>query len=293
MIAARSSSALLVVLVFATTILIICWNHNNNNNNKSSKELHQPSMTVVVSQQGKLEKRQRRLLLQNDKTGSSSDGLDMLRLQFQAAREQFIHQLNVDYGAENVQNMFFFTEESENGAAEKTTYSIGRTIYQSPSGPEGPSWNRMMRKVAKKILQSHLLDRRDNNGTTKKQHTSSSNFVWASGGHSAAAGHGNFFNESYTAVLGRNARHLFAAVGLRFEARNMAMGGTPSGHEIASCTKEVFGADVVCLCSLHRLCSKIVCARGIDYSPAALFFRVLIFFLFLFSSLLLVLVIWL
>jgi hypothetical protein len=227
MIAARSSLAL-VVLVFATSVLLICWNDHN------SSEL---SMT-----QGKRQKHQQRLLLEND---NSNSGLDLLRLQFQAAREQYIHQLHVDYGAENVENMFFTTttkeEESggqpQNRVQHTTTWSVGRTIYQSPSGPDGPSWHRIVRKVAKKILQSHLLLSKD-----KKKHTT---FVWASGGHSAAAGHGNFFNESYTAVLGRNVRNMFAAVGLRFEARNMAMGGTPSGHEIASCVKEVFGADVV------------------------------------------------
>jgi hypothetical protein len=51
-------------------------------------------------------------------------------------------------------------------------------------------------------------------------------YVWATGGHSAAAAHGNLFNESYTAHIERNLQPLFASLGIDFEARNYAMGGT-------------------------------------------------------------------
>ena len=51
-------------------------------------------------------------------------------------------------------------------------------------------------------------------------------YVWATGGHSAAAGHGNLFNESYTAFLERDMKPVFAAIGMEFEGRNFAMGGT-------------------------------------------------------------------
>ena len=52
-----------------------------------------------------------------------------------------------------------------------------------------------------------------------------SNFVWATGGSSIAAGHGNLFNETYTAFLERGVKDVFAAVGIQFEARNHAIGG--------------------------------------------------------------------
>jgi len=61
------------------------------------------------------------------------------------------------------------------------------------------------------------------------------------GGHSAAAAHGNYFSESYTAVLERSLRAVFESVGLYFVGRNYAMGGTSSGPEIASCVDAVFG----------------------------------------------------
>ena len=52
-----------------------------------------------------------------------------------------------------------------------------------------------------------------------------SNFVWATGGASTAAGHGNLLNETYTAFLERAVKDVFAAVGIGFEARNYAIGG--------------------------------------------------------------------
>ena len=60
----------------------------------------------------------------------------------------------------------------------------------------------------------------------------------------AAAGHGNLFNESYTAVLERTVRDAFLAAGVRFRARNCAMGGTMSGPLVALCQPQIFGTDV-------------------------------------------------
>jgi hypothetical protein len=61
---------------------------------------------------------------------------------------------------------------------------------------------------------------------------------------SASAGHGNLFNESYTATLERNGQGIFDAVGMKLEGRNYAMGGTSSAWEIASCMEEIFGLDI-------------------------------------------------
>jgi hypothetical protein len=70
-----------------------------------------------------------------------------------------------------------------------------------------------------------------------------SNFVWATGGHSAAAGHGNLFNESYTAFMERSAKPVFEAVGIGFEGRSYAMGGMRSAPEFALCQESIFGLD--------------------------------------------------
>jgi hypothetical protein len=49
-------------------------------------------------------------------------------------------------------------------------------------------------------------------------------YVFANGGHSQAAGHGNRFSESYTAVFGRDVRRVWEAIGIQLIDRNHAMG---------------------------------------------------------------------
>jgi hypothetical protein len=60
-------------------------------------------------------------------------------------------------------------------------------------------------------------------------------YVWATGGHSASAGHGNLFNQSYTAFMERDIKPIFAAIGIEFEGRNYAMGGTKYVDRIGDC----------------------------------------------------------
>jgi hypothetical protein len=61
--------------------------------------------------------------------------------------------------------------------------------------------------------------------------------------NSNTAGRGNFFHESFTAVLERNLKDVFAAVGVGFEARNYAFADSHSGEEIALCAQSIFGMD--------------------------------------------------
>jgi len=69
-------------------------------------------------------------------------------------------------------------------------------------------------------------------------------YVWASGGDSVMAGHGNLFNESVTAYLERDLAPVFESIGIDFLARNHAMGGTGSATRVSMCFKEIFGDDV-------------------------------------------------
>jgi hypothetical protein len=66
-------------------------------------------------------------------------------------------------------------------------------------------------------------------------------FVWATAGDSSAAGHGNMFNQSYTAVLERTVHSAFQSIGLNFIARNYGMIWYQSAPELAFCMKEVYG----------------------------------------------------
>ena len=69
-------------------------------------------------------------------------------------------------------------------------------------------------------------------------------YVWATGGHSAAAGHGNLFHETYTKVMEATCSEVFQAAGLRLEARNYGMSATSSAAEMSMCFREVYGDDV-------------------------------------------------
>jgi len=70
----------------------------------------------------------------------------------------------------------------------------------------------------------------------------SDSFVVAVGGMSDVAGHGNLFDESYPLVLEDALRDVFRGAGVRFSARNMAMGGVPSFPN-SVCMEDNFGAD--------------------------------------------------
>ena len=90
---------------------------------------------------------------------------------------------------------------------------------------------RLQRRYQIKILQSYFL---------KEDPV----FVWSTSGHSAAAGHGNLFNQSFTAIIGQTVQDVFQSVGVKFEARNYAMGGYGSFPELALCMASIYGNDV-------------------------------------------------
>jgi len=95
------------------------------------------------------------------------------------------------------------------------------------------STTNLRRKLMIKILRGRL-----------EQQIPPEKYVWATGGHSAAAGHGNLFKETYTKVMESAAAGVFESVGLTLEARNYAMGATSSASEMAMCFQQVYGDDV-------------------------------------------------
>jgi hypothetical protein len=68
-------------------------------------------------------------------------------------------------------------------------------------------------------------------------------FTYLMGGHSAAAGHGNHFWQSYTLQMGRIIEPVFARLGVFFKAHNIGMGGLGTGHN-AMGAKDIYGTDV-------------------------------------------------
>jgi len=151
----------------------------------------------------------------------SPSQVDELSRKFQTAKANLRQKLEEEYGSQYFQSMFVDTD-------------AGRQTFNSPSKTDtnmGLSWERMRQRIEYKFMQSF----QGQNPT----------FVWITAGHSSTAGHGNYFEESYTAVMERHVQSLFAAVGIAFEARNYAMGGTVSSPEAATCFEEIYGADEI------------------------------------------------
>ncbi|KAG7342227.1 hypothetical protein IV203_007319 [Nitzschia inconspicua] len=96
---------------------------------------------------------------------------------------------------------------------------------------------RRQRKLQTGVKNSHSSDAALIESTFTK-------YVWATGGHSAAAGHGNLYNESYTAYMERELKDVFGSIGIDFEGRNYAMGGTGSAPEFTMCWEEILGRNV-------------------------------------------------
>jgi hypothetical protein len=67
---------------------------------------------------------------------------------------------------------------------------------------------------------------------------------WANGGMSSAAGHGNLYNESYTAVFERAVQPTLQGLGVWFETRNYAVSVGLSAPEMALCSLPIYGSNV-------------------------------------------------
>ena len=201
-----------------------------------------------------------------------------------AQRDKLETKLKQDYGNEHFHRIFY------NG-----TTSRGRTVFKSASGDiDGVSIQRFKRMLKLKVLgmQQHVETKVQCKcgEETSLQHVRQlthhhqaepdspyfEKVVWATGGHSAAAGHGNLFNESYTAVLEDSVKSVFGAIGIEFVGRNHAMGGTSSGPEIALCLDQVFGTDVdiltydYAMCDAGREQKKALYDQRVGLSSAAL-----------------------
>ena len=140
--------------------------------------------------------------------------------QFQTTKQELILRLGQEYGTDTAQQLF----------------------WEQPlpfTSPLNQSRGRMIRQLQTKLLQVQLQQQQQSDSAN-----TAPTFIWATGGHSAAAGHGNYFNESYTARLEQLAKPIFASLGVHFVGRNYAMGGTSSGLEVGSCVDQIFGLDI-------------------------------------------------
>ena len=152
-----------------------------------------------------------------------------------ARDEWYENVLYIDYGKETFHKFFYLDDDEmkeirEQYEANNLTIPTERMLRGFlPASPGGISTNRLRRKLKIKILQQKL--------------EGNVNFIWTTGGHSASAGHGNLYNETYTAYLGRDLLQVLPKIGWNVETRNYAMGGMGSGSELGLCMEQVYGND--------------------------------------------------
>jgi len=141
-----------------------------------------------------------------------------------------------------------------------------------------PAWGRMVKKYQMKIIQLQLAiiqerlekqtvcmqecsaqqqrqlrwlqdstSSRSNSGidSNKRKKTDTyGNYLWITMGMSSAAGHGNLFDESYTIVMDTALKPIMKQIGLDFEARSYAMGGSSGAPQLALCMNSIAGSSV-------------------------------------------------
>ena len=143
--------------------------------------------------------------------------------------------LKRDYGEEAFQSMWVDTTSGN---------VLGYQACNSANEQSNVSYIKFRRKLQMKILevQMGVIDRstgrcdcqgRKTYNNRKPNFPDDTRFVWATGGHSAAAGHGNLYNESYTAFMVRGVKNVFESIGIDFVGRNYGMGGMDSGPQLA------------------------------------------------------------
>jgi len=100
---------------------------------------------------------------------------------------------------------------------------------------------RMMIKILQSLSKENEPNKYEDDGNLREQDIT---FTWVTGGDSSAAGHGNLLEQSYTAVLEDTVKDVFASLGIKFIARNYAMGGYVSAPELALCMESIYGSDI-------------------------------------------------
>lgn len=182
---------------------------------------------------------EKRETIRKDKFGGDLlDPKEILRLAKQG-RDKTIAALKEDYG-EYFESMFVEKSAEENNGSPKYW---GMSCIKSQDQQRCESRDRLKRKLKIKVLRMmHALKTSESNvvGCNCLEKNGKPNgkadeyvyetpdfyekYVFANGGHSQAAGHGNKFNESYTAYLGRDLRPVWEAIGIEMIDRNYAMG---------------------------------------------------------------------
>ncbi|CAJ1962078.1 unnamed protein product [Cylindrotheca closterium] len=188
--------------------------------------------------------------------GDLLDFSDVLRLA-EKGRANLHDKLKEDYG--QYFESIFIKEPGPNATKDSPPTYQGMT----PITENGPSRNNFKRKLKIKVLKMmesikisdenvHGCNCLTKTGSTAENEESFAadipdyyqKYVFANGGHSSSAGHGNTFSQTYTAYMGEDLRFVWDAIAVEMVDRNMGMGAMSACPHISSCSKEIFGDDV-------------------------------------------------
>jgi hypothetical protein len=104
------------------------------------------------------------------------------------------------------------------------TWASQITVTSAAGWHDRKGWDNLQRRILHAIM-------------------SEDSFSYLMGGHSAAAGHGNHFWQSYTLQLNKVIEPVFARLGVFFRAHNVGMGGLGTAHNAAG-AKDIYGDDI-------------------------------------------------
>jgi hypothetical protein len=183
-------------------------------------------------------------------TFNGSAWVESLTESLETAKKELATTLRDDYGRDVADRLFMLdddttTNNNNNNKSPSNGSARGQTVFE-PANLDDPktAWDGFGRKIAMKLVQSAML-RSHHNPSTPSSPSVPPTLVWATAGHSAAAGHGNLYNQSYTAVMEQRLQSFFHLLGVQFVGRNYAVGGASSGPEIALCLGPLLGHNDV------------------------------------------------
>lgn len=151
--------------------------------------------------------------------------------------ELLVAKLQVDYGKETFETIFMnddgkvrpfvpFGDESTERLRRKLmikVLSAQKDLLQKESVFNGCDCVNgdvgIPRNPSTETKQKSSVENNDYKDAVPPLDTLFENYIWATGGHSASAGHGNLFNESYTAFMERDLKDVFGSIGIDFQGR--------------------------------------------------------------------------
>ena len=249
-------------------------NHRNNNNiivipniNGDNRDSHNEikqhqqhdggTEDTDIDPSSSLRSNQNNLQQKEEEEETVDDNDDLLNRQtlvetVTSKMNDLILKLHIDYGLENFENMFVLSNNDTAKLNERMMFKGVKPITgddDDSASSSAVSLQRLKRKLQMKVLEMQVQimkkrQRKEDHFRAIAANKPSTTYVVAIGGNSVAAGHGNLYNESYTAYLERDMEDIFNSIGIDFEGRNYGMGGISSGAEISLCSEEVYGSDV-------------------------------------------------